>query len=673
MSPEQLDGKASSSSDIFGLGLTLYEMLTLQPAYPGIDKRRLLEKVAEANPTGPRSIDSRIPKDLETIVMKCIQRDPAKRYESAADVGEDLGRFIEGQPIEARRINFVEKSWKWCCRRPTLAASFAALAISIGLGIAGVGWQWRNTAAALSVSQTNFEKAKHATEEANKATAKANNHYQQARSAVVQITESISNEELLTSPDLLPVRLKLLKKALAYQIDFVKSHPGDVNVKIELAEAYVNLASASSKLAKTDESKQYLKDARGILESLLKQELQNNERERSNICLADTYALSGEIALRSTPDGQSYLHGAIRILLDGREEASLSDAELLKLAALYRRLGTSFEDQNLGRSRPIRMVNVKALEYFTKAFDTTTLVANNRSEDWTLMRNVASDHRHIGMANRRLRNNEKALEHYTASVDQFRDLVAAEPENTDFRLGLAEALSSLAFYQSFAERDVEASLATYKQSIHEYQTLSEAYPSVLKFIVGESRVTVNCCLVYENEKRSKEAIKLRERTIELSKKALMFAPDDPKLLSDYGRVLMGYGLNKKRRGKREEALELLLLAKEQHKKAVSKGALTPTYRIRLGRTIHNIAFLYRGQDDFELSYKTFLEAITQKPLDAEVVYLTGRGLLTLARDISTHATDNKGSDSKLADKAIASAKDLFSNLLWKNWIHATEF
>lgn len=662
MSPEQLDGNASTSSDIFGLGLTLYEMLTLQPAYPGIDKKRLLERVSEANPVNPRSIDSRIPRDLETVVMKCIHSEPSKRYASATDVSNDLTRFLEGQPILARRIGTAEKAWKWCRRRPALATTIAALAASILLGVAGVGWQWNKTSAALSVSQANFQKASKATHRAEESSLRAQEHFNQARAAVVQITESISNEELLTSPDLLHVRRRLLYKALDFHIEFVKSHPGDTDVEFELANAWLNLATVSAELQMQDETKDCLENSRSILETLLERELAPLTKEKIRICLAENYSLAGQMAMREAPDGQYDMFKGVRVLMDGRNENELSNSELSKLADLHRGLGGAFTEQNVGRPIPLKSLTRKALEHYTKSFELTKILASFGDPNKHFARMIAKDHRVIGMANRRLKNKEQALMHYTASVDQFRELVAAEPDNTDYRYGLAEALSSIAFYYSYAERDSEVALEYYHQSIDEYEKLANAYPSLLKFVFAENKALMNCCIIYERESRSREAVAMRKRTLELARRANLLAPNDPKFLSNYGKALQGMGVNCTKRKQQEEAWEYHVKAREQHEKAIAIAPMNPTYQIRHCQNIISMGIKLRANGDYEGARQMYLQALEQDVPETDVFYITGRSLLKLARRIKDLNPNASETDLEVADASLESAKEIFAKL-----------
>jgi WD40 repeat protein len=122
MAPERFRGQGDARADIYGLGLTLYELLTLRPAYEASDRLTLIERIKTEEPTRPRSIDRRIPRDLETIVLKAIDKAPAQRYASAGAMAEDLQRFVDDEPIRARRASPAERLWRWSRRHKAIAA-----------------------------------------------------------------------------------------------------------------------------------------------------------------------------------------------------------------------------------------------------------------------------------------------------------------------------------------------------------------------------------------------------------------------------------------------------------------------------------------------------------------------------------------------------------------------
>jgi WD40 repeat protein len=169
MAPERIHGRSDPRSDVYGLGVTLYELLTLRPAFTGPSRPRLIEQVTHEDPPRPRRIDRSVPRDLETIVLKAIEKEPGRRYQTAAELAEDLRRFLAGEPVRARRVGVWERGVKWVKRRPALAALLAvsaAAALSLTVGALAHNAQ---LGVALQKAEANLEKARLAEEQARRA------------------------------------------------------------------------------------------------------------------------------------------------------------------------------------------------------------------------------------------------------------------------------------------------------------------------------------------------------------------------------------------------------------------------------------------------------------------------------------------------------------------------
>jgi serine/threonine protein kinase/WD40 repeat protein len=137
MAPERFSGISEPRSDLYSLGLTLYELLTLRPAFEESDRGRLIHRVTHEEPPAPRKFDERVPRDLETIVLKAIAKEPQRRYQTAEDLAADLRCFLADRPIRARRSAAWERAWRWC-RRNRAVATLTLLALLLLVGVASV-------------------------------------------------------------------------------------------------------------------------------------------------------------------------------------------------------------------------------------------------------------------------------------------------------------------------------------------------------------------------------------------------------------------------------------------------------------------------------------------------------------------------------------------------------
>jgi serine/threonine protein kinase len=143
MSPEQVAvGRIALDhrTDIYSLGATLYELLTMQRPHQGDSREQVLAQIVQKEPKAPRRIDKRVPVDLETICLKCLEKDPDRRYQTASDLAEDLRRYVNRFAISARRAGPVQRVVKWVRRRPAVAASFGFVVIAV-IAVLGFAYQ----------------------------------------------------------------------------------------------------------------------------------------------------------------------------------------------------------------------------------------------------------------------------------------------------------------------------------------------------------------------------------------------------------------------------------------------------------------------------------------------------------------------------------------------------
>lgn len=144
--PEQATGqlaRVSRRADVYALGATLYHLLIGRPPFQAESLAQTLDLVLHADPVAPRLLNPSVPRDLETICLKCLEKEPSRRYATAQELADELARFQAGEPIHARPIGPAGKVWRWCRRKPSLAAAMGVALLSLLVGVVGIAVQWR--------------------------------------------------------------------------------------------------------------------------------------------------------------------------------------------------------------------------------------------------------------------------------------------------------------------------------------------------------------------------------------------------------------------------------------------------------------------------------------------------------------------------------------------------
>ena len=229
MAPEQAEGHSRAvgpAADIYALGAILYQALVGRPPFLGASAIETLKLVATTEVVPPRRQRPEVPRDLETICLKCLEKEPGRRYAGAAALAEDLRRFLDGRPIAARPVGAVGRLGRWGRRNPTLAGTTAALVLAFALGTPTLLGLWLRARADHARAETERDRAERSRD--------------RAISAVGLLLRN--DNGIMLSEELRPYRKALIDAGMKESVGLVQDLEGDPRAEIQLLEAYIALA-----------------------------------------------------------------------------------------------------------------------------------------------------------------------------------------------------------------------------------------------------------------------------------------------------------------------------------------------------------------------------------------------------------------------------------------------
>ncbi len=257
MAPEQAEGKAKQVgplADVYALGAILYELLTGGQPFRGTTALEILDQVKNAEPVPPSRLVPGLPRDVETIALKCLQKEPGKRYDSAAALAEDLRRFLVGEPIVARPVPFWERGIKWARRRPAIAmlavAILLLLAALMGLGVLS----YEKIESALRIAEVRRKGAEESRREAIKQSKVADANFARARKAVDDSFTIVSESKLLNVPGLRALRADLLDSSMRFYEEFLRERSDDPSLRNDMLRTQLRVADVLRELGRTKEA-----------------------------------------------------------------------------------------------------------------------------------------------------------------------------------------------------------------------------------------------------------------------------------------------------------------------------------------------------------------------------------------------------------------------------------
>jgi serine/threonine-protein kinase len=341
MSPEQALGRRlplDGRTDIYSLGVTLYELLTLRPAIDGKDRSEILRRISEEDPAPPRKLNPSTPRDLETVLLKAIAKEPSGRYPTAKELADELRRFLEHRPIISRRPNLLDRAAKWT-RRHRFAVWTGSLSLAVLLVLSVLGLAVSNILISREKDQKDVAlRQREAALAAVKASERVSrSNLRLARKAVDELYTQLA-EELYALPQMQPLQRKFLLQALEFYKEFSAQQGSDPEIRFETARAYRRAGSIQHLLGQGREASEALRRALALLEKLVA-EFPAEAKYRTELAFA--YSTLGFTLIDSgqtRPGSEAYRRATEHLeRLASAEPAAIDARQRLSIA--YQRLG----------------------------------------------------------------------------------------------------------------------------------------------------------------------------------------------------------------------------------------------------------------------------------------------------------------------------------------------
>jgi serine/threonine-protein kinase len=457
MAPEQATGQKglTTAVDVYGLGAILYELLTGRPPFRAATPLETLRLVIEQEPVRPRWLNPRVNRDLETICLKCLEKQPHKRYRSAEALADDLGRFTARKPITARRTGRVERAIMWVKRRPAIAALLLLVALAVAGGVGGTGWQYANVLkqrdhaeeetrkkdVALGIAKRAEEDAnrrtretKLALEEKTKAEAKERRRFNEVRELARKFIFDF-HDRIQDLPGSTAAREFLVKTAQEYLDNLAREARGDPDLLADLADAYRKVGDVQGSAVKGN-----LGDPKGALETqgkalkiallLAKADRGAAQNRRARARLMSIHLSIGRAQDKLGLWGEALAsYGAARQVVEELAAADPKDEWVRRNRAVVL---VNMGDTHLHAGRP-----EEALKHFDRALAIDEELAGEAGNDASLQQSLALTRQKVGNAQAELLPPEAALRSYRESLKVFERLANRNSDNAHSQRDLA--------------------------------------------------------------------------------------------------------------------------------------------------------------------------------------------------------------------------------------------
>jgi len=586
MPPETISGGTSASdarSDVYSLGVALYEILTLELPFAAVNSALMLQRVVEGRALPPRRTNLAIPRDLEVVCLTAMDREPSRRYASAADLANDLTRVIERRPIEARPAGPGLRLVRFAQRRPAHAAAFG-LALVLVLGVPTVLWIQQRAA---------NRDIRDALGEAHEQRDRARSSLDVAAQSIEDLLSRVGSEDLDDVPGMESIRGKILEDALALNEDLMLLARDDDLTGARAAVAKARVGEIRRLMGRNVESVQLLGEALDVLERADPSALRHGEvawhsalaRSRRAQALrelgrAEESLVDSEIAARRLASAElgpvrekeraslqrlNLMHSATTLFILGRKDEGI--ARQIEGVALARRevsqLADAHSELMLGASLcslSYQLIESGRLEEAQAALEEAIAV-----EESALARDPLSRETRLALADalinlgttrwRRI-DIPDSIPHYRRALALLEDLVRDYPSNTEHATALNACRTSLAGALSFEPSTREEALVLMRAAVASQEALCAARPDEIRSR-GTLAISVANLGAMTGVADPDAGIAEFRRAMEILEVVRVTEPESPQWLHYLGEWWLGIHEIEARRGELTNAAEAI--------------------------------------------------------------------------------------------------------------------
>ena len=603
-------------------------------------------EIAQNRHTQPQRLSALVHGDLDWIVMKALEKDRARRYPSASAFADDVQRYLDNETVSACPPSRLYRFRKFARRNKIGLAIGSLLGAMLILGLVGLGVsnylisrQEQETKAALLEADQNLQLA-------NENREKADRHFQQAQQAVDEFLTKISEERLLETPSMQPLRKELLELALAYYQDFAEESRNDPLIVRELAAALTRVGHISEKLGSTSRAKTAYEQALEIYRQLvIEQSPQSDDRNQLAKAHSDLGFL--DLTTGNLENAIDHIEQAITISSELAAEQPNNPEYLETLARSHQGLAMA-----LGRQFSLS----QAVVSIRKAIEVCEELVSIAPEDPKHQLSLATCNNSLGVALNREGNARESVIAYESAIQAYNDLLKHDPENIDVQHRLAGSHSNLGSTQFRMLNQPAEGKTSLEKAIEIHVKLVMQNPQVIVYKHQLANHYILLGHLYRVTKQPEQSIASYQQAYEIRKS---LADQDPsrKHLQELAQCLALLGTGHNDLGDFEAAIRVGSEAIETAQKLVHQYPENAQYIWELAYAQYGLATAYRKTEQLDAAVEGFQHANELIAKLPKPTFIAGAGVLFAENQIEIAEILAKRGEADEAQQLLTNAID----------------